>query len=32
VEGMRELRRNVQKPIAIHFGAPPFPTAMKAAI
>ncbi|MEC8991483.1 MAG: mandelate racemase/muconate lactonizing enzyme family protein [Candidatus Latescibacterota bacterium] len=32
VEGMRELRRNVQKPIAIHFGAPPFPTAMKEAV
>lgn len=32
VEGMRELRRNVQKPIAIHFGVPPFPTAMKEAV
>jgi len=32
VEGMRELRRNVQKPIALHFGAPPFPTAMKEAV
>jgi len=32
VEGQRELRRNVAKPIAIHFGSPPFPTAMKEAV
>lgn len=32
VEGQRELRRNVQKPIAIHFGSPAFPTAMKEAV
>lgn len=32
VEGQRELRRNVAKPIAIHFGQPPFPTAMKEAV
>ena len=32
VEGQRELRRNVDKPIAIHFGAPPFPTAVKEAV
>ena len=26
------MRRNVDKPIAIHFGAPPFPTAVKEAV
>lgn len=32
VEGQRELRRNVAKPIAIHFGSPPFPTAVSEAV
>ena len=32
VEGQRELRRNVAKPIAIHFGSPPFPTAVREAV
>jgi L-alanine-DL-glutamate epimerase-like enolase superfamily enzyme len=32
VEGQRELRRKVAKPIAIHFGAPPFQTAVHEAV
>lgn len=32
VEGQRELRRKVAKPIAIHFGAPPFHTAVREAV
>jgi L-alanine-DL-glutamate epimerase-like enolase superfamily enzyme len=32
VEGLRELRRKVAKPIAIHFGSPPFPTAVREAV
>jgi L-alanine-DL-glutamate epimerase-like enolase superfamily enzyme len=32
VEGQRELRRNVAKPIAIHFGQPPFPVAVQEAV
>jgi L-alanine-DL-glutamate epimerase-like enolase superfamily enzyme len=29
VEGYRALRRQVTKPIAVHFGTPPFPTAIR---
>lgn len=29
VEGLRELRRKVAHPIALHFGVPPFPTAVR---
>jgi L-alanine-DL-glutamate epimerase-like enolase superfamily enzyme len=29
VEGYQHLRRKVAKPIAIHFGLPPFPTAVR---
>jgi L-alanine-DL-glutamate epimerase-like enolase superfamily enzyme len=29
VEGYRTLRRQVTKPIAVHFGTPPFPTAIR---
>ena len=32
VEGQRELRRKVAKPIAIHFGAPPFHTAVNESV
>ena len=32
VEGLRELRRKVAHPIAIHFGEPAFATAVRAAI
>ena len=32
VEGQRELRRKVAKPIAIHFGSPAFPTAVKESV
>ncbi len=32
VEGYRELRRKVAKPIAIHFGQPPFPTAVAESV
>ena len=32
VEGLRELRRKVAHPIAIHFGEPPFPTAVRESI
>ncbi len=32
VEGQRELRRQVAKPIALHFGAPPFHTAVREAV
>ena len=32
VEGQRELRRQVAKPIAIHFGQPPFPTAVSESV
>ncbi len=32
VEGQRELRRKVSKPIALHFGAPPFHTAVREAV
>ena len=32
VDGQRELRRKVAKPIAIHFGSPPFPTAVREAV
>ena len=32
VEGQRELRRKVSRPIALHFGAPPFPTAVQEAV
>ncbi len=32
VEGLRELRRKVAKPIALHFGAPPFHTAVREAV
>ena len=32
VEGLRELRRKVAKPIALHFGVPPFPTAVREAV
>ena len=32
VEGLRELRRKVAHPIALHFGEPPFPTATHEAI
>lgn len=29
VEGHRQLRKHVRKPIALHFGDPPFPTAVR---
>lgn len=29
VEGYRTLRRQITKPIAVHFGTPPFPTAIR---
>jgi L-alanine-DL-glutamate epimerase-like enolase superfamily enzyme len=32
VEGMRELRRKISHPMAIHFGEPPFPTAVREAV
>jgi L-alanine-DL-glutamate epimerase-like enolase superfamily enzyme len=32
VEGQRELRRKVAKPIALHFGSPPFHTAVREAV
>ena len=32
VEGLRELRRKVAKPIALHFGAPPFHTAVRESV
>ena len=32
VEGLRELRRKVAHPIALHFGEPPFPTAVREAV
>jgi L-alanine-DL-glutamate epimerase-like enolase superfamily enzyme len=32
VEGLRELRRKVKHPIALHFGAPPFATAVREAV
>ena len=32
VEGLRELRRKVAHPIALHFGQPEFPTATREAI
>lgn len=32
VEGLRELRRKVAHPIALHFGVPPFPTAIQEAV
>lgn len=32
VEGLRELRRKVAKPIALHFGVPPFPTAVAESV
>jgi len=32
VEGLRELRRKVAHPIALHFGVPPFPTAVREAV
>lgn len=32
VEGLRELRRKVAHPIALHFGVPPFPTAVRQAV
>ena len=32
VEGMRELRRNVAKPIAIHFGSPPLQAAVRESV
>ena len=32
VEGQRELRRKVDRPIALHFGSPSFPTAVREAV
>lgn len=32
VEGYRLLRQKVKKPLAIHFGLPPFPTAMREEV
>lgn len=32
VEGLRELRRKVAKPIALHFGQPPFHTAVRESV
>lgn len=32
VEGLRELRRKIRHPIALHFGEPPFPTAVRDAV
>lgn len=32
VEGLRELRRKVAHPIALHFGEPPFPTAVSESV
>jgi len=32
VEGLRELRRKTAHPIALHFGVPPFPTAVQEAV
>lgn len=32
VEGLRELRRKTSRPIALHFGEPAFPTAVKEAV
>jgi len=32
VEGLRELRRKVSKPIALHFGQPPFHTAVRESV
>ncbi len=32
VEGLRELRRKIAHPIALHFGVPPFPTAVREAV
>lgn len=32
VEGLRELRRKVAHPIALHFGVPPFPTAVRESV
>lgn len=32
VEGLRELRRKVAHPVALHFGIPPFPTAVREAV
>ncbi|MEM7126188.1 MAG: mandelate racemase/muconate lactonizing enzyme family protein [Chloroflexota bacterium] len=32
VEGLRELRRKVAHPIALHFGVPPFPTAVSESV
>ena len=32
VEGLRELRRKTNRPIALHFGEPPFPTAVQEAV
>ena len=31
-EGLRELRRKVAHPIALHFGEPPFPTAVRESV
>ncbi len=32
VEGLRELRRKISRPIALHFGVPPFPTAIRESV
>jgi L-alanine-DL-glutamate epimerase-like enolase superfamily enzyme len=32
VEGYRELRRKVSRPLAIHFGNPPFPTTVRESM
>jgi len=32
VEGLRELRRKLSHPIALHFGVPPFPTAIRESV
>ena len=32
VEGLRELRRKVAHPIALHFGIPPFPTTVHESV
>ena len=32
VEGLRELRRKISHPIALHFGVPAFPTAVQEAV
>jgi len=31
-EGLRALRRKITHPIALHFGVPPFPTAVREAV